>query len=403
MGNCINKSKNKNTVLLDKISLHNIPFQIQATGDNQSKAKFRDLIEPGIVSWIAAYLDPVPGLRLRHLSKEFRAGVSYDIKVAGIQLQRIRTVLHGDDMKLLQKLLQKLCPSVYLGALWISTGMWNQDYCDLVEEFSENELTAMTKPVLAYLKECNIELAKICSIGTLAWACKRKFINLARIFLDQGKVDLAEYVETILIECVGYLEVVKLLVEFGADPNNCIEFAAREGIVEMLRYLISLPTVDPGAGNNEALVLAVIGGHAECVEILLESPKVSPSARNNVPIREAARLGHTAIFRMLMSREGVDVDVDNRYCLRVAFYFKHRDIAYLLLPYHSQKNIDLTMLVGHLGAHLLKRENNLSAIFDLLGTTTDSDSDDDGDAGTQLLTSVFSKSVAKEEVNFATI
>lgn len=69
----------------------------------------------------------------------------------------------------------------------------------------------------------------------------------------------------------GHLEVVGLLLENGADPNDrydILGFAAREGYLNILKILVEYGTVEKSI--NWTLDLAAENGHIDVVKFLVE-------------------------------------------------------------------------------------------------------------------------------------
>lgn len=83
----------------------------------------------------------------------------------------------------------------------------------------------------------------------------------------------------------GRTEVVKLLLERGANPNTKdtfynftpIGWAAQKGHGEIVRLLVS-----KGAeADNQTLMMGLFGGHPEVLKVLLENAKFTPEQLSN--------------------------------------------------------------------------------------------------------------------------
>lgn len=83
----------------------------------------------------------------------------------------------------------------------------------------------------------------------------------------------------------GRTEVVKLLLERGANPNTKdtfynftpITWAAQRGYGEIIRLLL-----DKGAEvDNQTLIMGLFGGHPDAVKLLLEKGKLTPDQLSN--------------------------------------------------------------------------------------------------------------------------
>lgn len=88
------------------------------------------------------------------------------------------------------------------------------------------------------------------------------------------------------------IEIVKLLVEAGADINRkhkesgktALIYAASNGHLDVLRYLLGLPGILVNAKDKEgktALIYAVFNARKEAIGILLDN-NANPNARTNV-------------------------------------------------------------------------------------------------------------------------
>jgi hypothetical protein len=69
--------------------------------------------------------------------------------------------------------------------------------------------------------------------------------------------------------------------------NWVIRWACVNGYIALIKYLLTLPEVDPAAKNNDAIRHAAINGHAKIVELLLSDPRVDPTAADNDALESA--------------------------------------------------------------------------------------------------------------------
>ncbi|KAK5053766.1 hypothetical protein LTR84_001727 [Exophiala bonariae] len=109
----------------------------------------------------------------------------------------------------------------------------------------------------------------------------------------------------------GYLPIVKLLLESGADPNLWHEFhgttalikSAEHGRDDIVRALLYHGTKVAAAVPllNTALTEAVQRGHLGTVRLLLDAG-ANPLHGNGVVFYQMMREGHTAIYQLLMER-----------------------------------------------------------------------------------------------------
>lgn len=76
--------------------------------------------------------------------------------------------------------------------------------------------------------------------------------------------------------------------------------AAERGHVEVVRFLLSQPGIDPTAHENGALRHASDSGHIEVVRALLADPRVDPSWQDNEALRLAAAGRHVDVVKLLL-------------------------------------------------------------------------------------------------------
>lgn len=106
----------------------------------------------------------------------------------------------------------------------------------------------------------------------------------------------------------GHIGVVKLLLQYGANPNftsrvtSPMEAAAGNNQVDVMRVLLSAGASPHALGPPSPLTAAAREGHTEATQLLL-SAGVHPDREGQCtsPIIEAARFGHTHIIRMLLA------------------------------------------------------------------------------------------------------
>ncbi len=133
----------------------------------------------------------------------------------------------------------------------------------------------------------------------------------------------------------GYVSGVKLALERGVDPsindNFAIEYASKNGHLEIVKLLLQDERVDPSDHNNYAIRLALQNGHTEIVKLLLQDKRVDPSVDNNYVIRIASLNGYVEIVKLLLQDERVDPSVDNNLTIEFASQNGHTEIVKLLL------------------------------------------------------------------------
>lgn len=107
----------------------------------------------------------------------------------------------------------------------------------------------------------------------------------------------------------GHLEIVKLLLEAGADvhaeDNYALRWAATNGHTEIVRLLLEAGA-DVHAQNKFALKWTAYKGHTEVVRLLLEAG-ADVHAGDNFALKWAARNGHTEVVELLLAA-GADLE-----------------------------------------------------------------------------------------------
>ena len=112
----------------------------------------------------------------------------------------------------------------------------------------------------------------------------------------------------------GNLEIVKLLLKFGANPsyqnNRAIKLASQDGYWRIVEILMRDRRVDPSDNGNIAIALASHNGHLAVIERLLQETRVDPTAFNNYAIKYASMYGHLAVVKRLLEDERVQQSVN---------------------------------------------------------------------------------------------
>lgn len=114
----------------------------------------------------------------------------------------------------------------------------------------------------------------------------------------------------------GHLDVVRQLVDFGADVNQTSDengtplcVACMKGHADIATFLISKGALvhDPALGHLSPILLACKSGKHEVVEFLLSEQPQLLETHGQLLLYEACRLGHGQVVRLLIKRR-VDVD-----------------------------------------------------------------------------------------------
>lgn len=114
----------------------------------------------------------------------------------------------------------------------------------------------------------------------------------------------------------GHLDVVRQLVDFGADVNHAsyddltpLCAACMKGHASVARFLISRGALvhDPALGRSSPILLACRSGKRDVVELLLSEQPLLLRTHGQLLLYEACRLGHVQTVRLLI-KKGVDVN-----------------------------------------------------------------------------------------------
>jgi hypothetical protein len=104
----------------------------------------------------------------------------------------------------------------------------------------------------------------------------------------------------------GNVTAVKQAIAAGADPHangdEAARWAARNGHLHMVKYLIEDQRADPHANGDEAMNWAAGNGHLHVVKYLIERHNADPHALDDWPMRSAAANGHLHVVEHLTRR-----------------------------------------------------------------------------------------------------
>ena len=142
----------------------------------------------------------------------------------------------------------------------------------------------------------------------------------------------------------GHTDIVKLLLERGADPNikhsiyghTALMKATENSHIDIIRILLE-SDVDINIQNSygdASLIYASREGRIEIVRLLLENG-ADPNIKNNwseTPLMMASISGHSDIVRLLLER-GADINIQNRYGFTAYDKTRYRDIKNLIQEY----------------------------------------------------------------------
>jgi ankyrin repeat protein len=177
--------------------------------------------------------------------------------------------------------------------------------------------------------------------------------DIAALLLQNGaKVNQLDKVEPLLSTSLeiccqeGYLKMIMLLVDYGADVNRKgfhdftpIRIAARNGHIDTVKYLADKGAVVDQKATDGATALehSSFKGHLEVVKFLIaKGANVNNKDKEgDFPLGEAARGNHTQIMQALIDH-GADMTLKNNKnesALDLARASKQTQAVELLLKY----------------------------------------------------------------------
>ena len=182
-------------------------------------------------------------------------------------------------------------------------------------------------------------------------AVRKNDIIRVRELLDSGvnpnTKNLMGFTSLMYASLDGHTDIVKLLLERGADPNIKHRFyghtalmkATENSHIDIIRILLE-KGANPNIRNElgyTPLISASREGHIEIVRLLLENG-ADPNIKNNwgeTPLMMASISGHSDIVRLLLER-GADPNIKHRYGFTAYDKTRYRDIKNLI-----QEHMDL--------------------------------------------------------------
>ena len=158
------------------------------------------------------------------------------------------------------------------------------------------------------------------------------YLDVMKLLIELGADICANRNEAIIVaSCYGHLDIVKLLIDYGANvkslSNRAIISASRNGHLFVVKLLID-SGADVRAQNNQAITYASLSGHLSVVKLLIENG-ADFHAQNNRAIISASRNGYLSVVKLLMEL-GADIHAQNNAALRYAVINNHSDIIDLL-------------------------------------------------------------------------
>lgn len=109
----------------------------------------------------------------------------------------------------------------------------------------------------------------------------------------------------------GELEsVIRLSQLNDVDPtaDQSIRWASQYGHLPVVKFLVTLPNIDPTAKNNEAIRVASLHGHLPVVRFLATLPNVDPTVNDNQAIKWAKLANRSNVVKYLLAISDFSLD-----------------------------------------------------------------------------------------------
>ena len=161
---------------------------------------------------------------------------------------------------------------------------------------------------------------------------KYGYLSVMKLLIELG-ADIKVRNNEALIQASnrGHLSIVQLLIKLGANindqDNEAIICASNRGHLFVAKLLIDSGS-DIGARNNLPIILASANGHLSIVKLLIDSGAYI-CARDNSALINASWGGHLSVVKLLID-SGADVHAQNNKALEYAKEQNHSDIIELL-------------------------------------------------------------------------
>lgn len=132
----------------------------------------------------------------------------------------------------------------------------------------------------------------------------------------------------------GKCDIVKLLLQFTAQPQNALKIAITHKQSEIIKLLLvdKRYDIDYCYEYKETLIETLCRyGDVELVKIALTDEQIDPARYRNFPIQIAAKAGKIEIIKYLMTDVRVNPGDDNNYALEYAINSNKLEAVKLLL------------------------------------------------------------------------
>jgi len=168
--------------------------------------------------------------------------------------------------------------------------------------------------------------------GTFQWASENGHLEVVKLLVEKGADIHADNDNALRWASKnGHLEVVEFLVEKGADihANNdgALKWASKNGYLEVVEFLVE-KGADIHANNDCSLRQASANGRLEVVEFLVEKG-ADIHADNDGALKWASGNGHLEVVKFLVEK-GANIHANNNYALRLAYTYVRLEVVKFL-------------------------------------------------------------------------
>lgn len=245
---------------------------------------------------------------------------------------------------------QLLCPycSVYVSSLAIPPAAKN-GHLDIVQFLCS---VRGVDPTIWY-NDAVIRAAEHGHLEVVRFLCSLRDVNPSArdnlaitMAASNGHLDITRFLYTqegvdpsgigVWASSNNQLDVVKFCctTEYAQTQLSIwLETAAAHGCLDIVKFLCSLPNVDPCANNQKAFTVAVLSGKLEVVKFLCTHASIDPAIMDNIAIRTAACYGYLDIVKFLCTIDAVDPTAENNAAIQGARQNDHTSIVNFLHQY----------------------------------------------------------------------
>jgi len=178
--------------------------------------------------------------------------------------------------------------------------------------------------------------------------CNDGHMEILKLILADSRLDISTEEANIAFchACYeNHLDIARLLVdkpEFKIDPsaddNYPLFFAAQTGYVEITRFLLSHPNVDPSANNNSAIEEACNnGGNIEIAQLLMADKRVNPADEKCIAFDRACQGGNLDIVKLLLDDPRIDPGARDNAAIILGFEYGQMEVVNHILKHHLDR------------------------------------------------------------------